>query len=225
MIEDQEGVDLILDYQVINTDTCEPVPNVFVEIWHCNSTGVYSGIVAGGNGVITDEANINKTFLRGIQPTDRDGVAQFETLFPGNYISRAPHIHLLVHSPVNTTRPFRNHTLGDTVFSSHVGQSFFDQDLITAVSATFPYNTNTQALTLNADDNVLQGETRTDGIDPVVEYTLLGDAVEDGLFGWLAFGINTTESQSISPAASYYATGGVSHTDPNAPPPGPPPDN
>src|SRR5262249_6544228 len=64
--------------------TCEPVPDVYLEMWHCNSTGVYSGVVASGNGDSSDETNIDKTFLRGIQQTDSDGVAQFETLFPGH---------------------------------------------------------------------------------------------------------------------------------------------
>lgn len=78
IIEEQAGVDIVLDYQVIDVDTCEPVPNVYLEIWHCNATGVYSGVVASGNGVSSDETNIDNTFLRGIQKTNTDGVAQFE---------------------------------------------------------------------------------------------------------------------------------------------------
>lgn len=31
--EDQEGVFLGVDAQVIDVDTCEPVPDVYVEIW------------------------------------------------------------------------------------------------------------------------------------------------------------------------------------------------
>jgi protocatechuate 3,4-dioxygenase beta subunit len=44
----QKGVELILDTQVINMATCAPVTNAMVEIWHCNATGVYGGIVANG---------------------------------------------------------------------------------------------------------------------------------------------------------------------------------
>jgi protocatechuate 3,4-dioxygenase beta subunit len=215
-----------MDFQVINVDTCDPVPDVYLEIWHCNATGVYSGIVAGGNGNQADEANYDTTFLRGIQATDEDGVAQFDTIFPGHYLSRAPHVHILIHTPNATTFP--NETLGNTVYTSHVGQTFFDQDLITAVEATEPYVTNTQELTLNEDDNVLISETYTDGIDPMFEYTLLGETVSDGLFGWVAFGINTTQAQNIQPAAFYYAGGGEANPDspgggPGGAPPGPPP--
>ncbi|KZL78375.1 extracellular dioxygenase [Colletotrichum incanum] len=209
IIEEQEGVDIVLDYQVIDVETCEPVPNVYLEMWHCNSTGVYSGIVASGNGDSSDESNIDNTWLRGIQPTDEDGVAQFESIFPGHYTSRATHIHLMVHT--NATL-YANSTLGNEITASHVGQTFFDQDLISAVEAFAPYNTNTQELTTNADDSILSEETATEGVDPVMEYTLLGDSITDGLFAWMAFGINTTISNSVTPAAFHYAEGGVANS-------------
>jgi protocatechuate 3,4-dioxygenase beta subunit len=206
--EDQEGVATYLDYQVIDVDTCEPVPSVYLEQWHCNSTGVYSGIVASSNGDSSDLTNINKTFLRGILETDSDGVAQFETIFPGHYTSRATHIHILVHQ--NATL-YDNGTLGNEVTSSHVGQAFFDQDLITAVELTAPYTTNTQDLTENVDDSILSQETETEGVDPIFEYTLLGDTVSDGIFAWISFGINTTASSTVTPAAFLYAEGGVAN--------------
>ncbi|KAK6957219.1 hypothetical protein Daesc_000001 [Daldinia eschscholtzii] len=216
IIEDQVGVDTILDYQVIDVNTCEPVTDVYVEMWHCNATGVYGGIVAGGNGDSSDETNINNTWLRGIQKTDSDGVAQFESIFPGHYTGRATHIHIMVHQNAVL---LENSTLGNNVSASHVGQAFFDQDLITAVELTAPYSTNTQELTLNADDGILSEETATDGVDPFFEYTLLGDSITDGLFAWVAFGINTTASQSITPAAFYYKEGGFAN--PNSGPGGP----
>ena len=40
--ENQEGVPLLLRIKVANTD-CEPLADVFVDIWHCNATGFYSG--------------------------------------------------------------------------------------------------------------------------------------------------------------------------------------
>lgn len=97
IVEAQEGVPLHFEAQVLDVNTCEPVAGAFVEIWHCNSTGVYSGIVAGGNGVRTDEDNWDTTFLRGAAQTDDDGVVTFETLFPGHYLSRTNHIHTMVH--------------------------------------------------------------------------------------------------------------------------------
>ncbi|KAK7426878.1 hypothetical protein QQZ08_006624 [Neonectria magnoliae] len=202
------GLDIVLDYQVIDVETCDPIPDVYLEMWHCNSTGVYSGILASGNGDSSDKTNIDNTWLRGIQLTDSDGVAQFESIFPGHYTSRATHIHIMVHT--NATL-LANQTLGSENYASHVGQAFFDQGLITDVELLEPYDTNTQELTTNEEDSILAEEVATDGVDPVMEYTLLGDSVADGLFAWLAFGINSTQSSSVTPAAFLYAEGGVAN--------------
>ncbi|CAG8731095.1 6578_t:CDS:2, partial [Acaulospora colombiana] len=49
--ETQGGILLELDIGVIDTSTCEPLPNALVEIWNCNATGSYSGFTtAGGTG-------------------------------------------------------------------------------------------------------------------------------------------------------------------------------
>jgi protocatechuate 3,4-dioxygenase beta subunit len=57
----------------------------YAETWGCNATGVYSGLVADGNGNAADQANHNRTFLRGFQKTESDGMVTFNTLFPGHY--------------------------------------------------------------------------------------------------------------------------------------------
>jgi protocatechuate 3,4-dioxygenase beta subunit len=92
--ENQVGVPLLMDYQVIDVATCDPIPDVYLEIWHCNATGVYGGVVAAGNGDANDLSNLDNTWLRGIQPTDSDGVAQFESIFPGHYTGRTHHIRM-----------------------------------------------------------------------------------------------------------------------------------
>ncbi|UKZ90118.1 uncharacterized protein TrAFT101_005147 [Trichoderma asperellum] len=207
--EDQRGVGLVLDIQVLDTETCEPVTGAFLEIWHCNSTGVYSGVSASGNGnSAVDTSNLNATFLRGVQKTDSDGTVQFDTLFPGHYTGRTTHIHVMVH--LNATAE-TNGTLLDTN-ASHVGQIFFDQDLINQVEATAVYSSNTQTLTTNAEDSIAAQEAETS--DPFLEYVLLGTDVQDGLLGWISFGINTTLSKEVNAAATYYQTGGESN--PNA---------
>jgi hypothetical protein len=84
----QEGVPLYLDIQLVDTSSCEPVPAVYMDLWHCNATGVYSGVASSGNGNSDDLTNLDNTFLRGIVQTDVNGVAQYETVFPGHYTSR-----------------------------------------------------------------------------------------------------------------------------------------
>lgn len=135
-------------------------------------------------------------------------MALFDTLVPGHYTGRTPHIHVLVH--LNAT-PAANGTILDLT-ASHVGQVFFDQSLITEVEATSTYSVNTQTLTTNEEDSILLQEAATS--DPFVEYVLLGDTVEDGLLGWIAFGIDTNASDAytVNAAATYYETGGVTNS-------------
>ncbi|KAJ0167255.1 Levodione reductase [Colletotrichum tanaceti] len=126
----------------------EPVLNVYREMWHCNSTGVYSGIV---------ESNIDNIWPRGIQPTDEDG----DSIIPGHYTSRATHIHLMVHANATLTL-YANSTLGNVISSSHVGQTFFDQDLISA------------EVTTNADDSILGEEAMAFGINTTMSNSASG---------------------------------------------------
>lgn len=95
--------------------------------------------------------------------------------------------------------------LGGTV--SHAGQVFFDQDLITQVNTLSPYSENTNQLTENTGDNILSGVWDT--FDPYMEYTLLGDSLEDGILAWTTLVINTTRSDALSIAATYTEDGGV----------------
>ncbi|RLN93193.1 hypothetical protein BBJ28_00003013 [Nothophytophthora sp. Chile5] len=202
--EEQEGVDLYAEVQIIDVNTCEPVEGLYLDFWHCNSTGVYSGIVASGNGDSSDTTNVDNTFLRGLTPTDEDGVASYTSLFPGHYTSRATHIHVL--GTYNGTLLANNTYSGG--YASHVGQIFFDQDLITEVEATSPYSTNTQEITTNADDTIFSEEAVED-FDPVMEYVLLGDTVEDGIMAWISVGVDMTRAQTITAAGTLTADGGV----------------
>ncbi|RLN49004.1 hypothetical protein BBJ28_00025626 [Nothophytophthora sp. Chile5] len=202
--EDQDGVDLYTELQIIDVNTCTPVENLYLDFWHCNATGVYSGIVASGNGDSTDVSNVNTTFMRGLSPTDADGLVSFTTTFPGHYTGRATHVHVL--GSCNGT-VLENNTYSGGL-TSHVGQIFFDQDLITAVESTGVYATNSQETTLNSVDNILSGETAT-GFDPFVEYAYLGDTVEAGIFAWISIGVDMTLANTISAAGTLTADGGV----------------
>jgi len=99
---------------------------------------------------------------------------------------------------------------------THIGQLFWQETLRSAVEATYPYTTNTQAITSNADDmwSIVQAEN---DYDPYPEYLYLGDSIEDGLFAWIQIGINVTADQSdssyYSVAATLQADGGHQNTE------------
>jgi hypothetical protein len=123
----------------------------------------------------------------------------------------ATHIHILAHN-ANETLVRTNGTLLEsnaTTHSSHVGQIFFDQDLISLIEATAPYNTNTQEITLNADDQILSEEAAD--MDPFVEWVQLSDDITDGIMAWISIGIDPTADSEVLSAATIYKDGGVAN--------------
>jgi len=113
--EGQAGVPIHLDMQFIDVATCEPIPDMLVDIWHSNATGVYSGVNGGGG--------LNSTFARGVQATDKEGVTKFDSMYPGHYVGRTIHIHVLTRRG-GEVLPNGTYT-GGTV--NHIGQLYFDQ--------------------------------------------------------------------------------------------------
>ncbi|KAJ5190002.1 Intradiol ring-cleavage dioxygenase core [Penicillium cf. griseofulvum] len=199
-----DGVDVFLEVQYIDVNTCKPVPGAVVDIWQANATGVYSGISMSGNYAA---GGWDSTYLRGIQQTDRDGVATFESIIPGHYEGRATHTHLLTH--LNATL-LPNKTLkADTGSVAHIGQLFWNEVLRTAVEDTYPYNTNTQDITSNAED-MWSIEQADSAYDPFPEYIYLGEGLDDGLFAWIQIGINTTADYTDD---SYYSIAGFHGAD------------
>lgn len=77
IVEDRPGVPLALAVTVVDSDTCEPIRDAAVDIWHCDALGIYSGEPS--------EGSEGETYLRGIQLTDGNGQAEFATIYPGQY--------------------------------------------------------------------------------------------------------------------------------------------
>ncbi|KAB8332014.1 intradiol ring-cleavage dioxygenase [Scytonema tolypothrichoides VB-61278] len=92
--EGKEGVPLKLLVQVIDTRGCTPIPRARVDVWHCDSLGLYSGYEGQGDDKAT--STTGETFLRGTQITNTLGQVIFTTIYPGWYPERTPHIHLKV---------------------------------------------------------------------------------------------------------------------------------
>ncbi|RKK57438.1 hypothetical protein BFJ69_g17479 [Fusarium oxysporum] len=208
LIDDEPGVVNYMHAQFIDINTCEPMQGLYWDVWNCNSTGVYSGVRDSSNGNGDDASNLDRTALRSIQETDEDGIAVFKSIFPGHYSGRATHVHVVAH--VNATLLLNQTLSGGRV--SHIGQLFFDQDLITQVEATYPYNTSDVDITLNSEDRVFGLETEDSDSDPVFKYVFLGDSIEDGIFSWLTIGVNATATYSTSYAAYLTKDGGVSNS-------------
>ncbi|KAF8187117.1 Intradiol ring-cleavage dioxygenase [Pholiota molesta] len=194
--EGQAGVPLYMEYQIIDTTSCEPLSGAYVDVWHANATGVYSGVIAHRNGNSHDAANAHRTHNRGIQKTDPDGVVSFQSIFPGHYTGRTHHVHLITTTGASETS--RGALIGGHV--SHVGQVFFDQDLTDAIEDTPPYTSNTQQRTPNRDDDIMQEESAS--MDPVFEYVWLGDQAADGVLAWITVGVDPRATYAPRAAAT-----------------------
>jgi protocatechuate 3,4-dioxygenase beta subunit len=125
--EGRPGLAYDLAVKVVDADSCEPVEDAIVDVWHCDAGGVYSG-VEGDDG----------TFLRGVQVADGTGTATFRTIFPGWYSGRAVHIHLKVIQGGQTW----------------TGQLFFDAATLDEVYAGEPYSARGPADVPNASDGI-----------------------------------------------------------------------
>ena len=119
--------------RVVGGDTCEPLENALVDVWHADAGGVYSGVGAASDA----------RFLRGIQPTDADGNASFTTIYPGWYRGRTPHIHFKVRAPAEASSAYE--------FTS---QLFFDDDLSRQVYQQAPYADRGAHDTTNGEDGI-----------------------------------------------------------------------
>ncbi|KAG3053991.1 hypothetical protein PC121_g16505 [Phytophthora cactorum] len=202
MREKQTGVTMYVDVQVINVNDCKPVKNMYVDLWHANATGVYSGVVASTNGNSADQSNLQNTFLRGVTPTDEDGVAEMISIFPGHYAGRTTHAHFIGN--------YGGTVLSNKTYSgasvAHVGQFFFEQDLIDAVEAVTPYSTNKQTLTTTASDKIYK-EALGNNYDPIMNYALLGSSANDGVFVWISLAVDMTAEQDVKAVSTLAGSG------------------
>jgi hypothetical protein len=178
-----------------------------ISLLDANGTGVYSGALSPVNGLqgMTDKANLDRTYLRGAQMSDNNGVVQFSTIMPGHYDGRAPHIHVISHIP-SAKSEAGNNTIWHAK-ATYAGQLFFDQTLVDAVKKVTPYSSNRQNLLRNAADGILLEEAKY--TDPFFNYVMLkGDDLAGGVFAWYTVGINQTFTRDIMAAAMRGKEGG-----------------
>jgi protocatechuate 3,4-dioxygenase beta subunit len=136
--EGRPGVPLLLRLKVVDASTCRPIKGAAVDIWHADALGVYSGFGAGAR---------SRTFMRGVQRTDRTGLARFRSVYPGWYQGRTVHIHAKVHVAGNVV---------------HTGQLYFPDRVTDRVFRRRPYSRRARRTTRNATDFVFaQGGRRS----------------------------------------------------------------
>lgn len=149
IIGDRSGVAMLINLTVVDqSNNCEPMAGVLVDIWHCDAMGRYSEY----GGTQMQQTNYtNNHFLRGRQTTNGNGQASFISIFPGWYSGRAPHIHVEV--------------LSSSENSIRVTQIAFPKNVCDTVYATSDYNG--EANTLNERDNVFSDSLEGNMLDSI----------------------------------------------------------
>ena len=219
--EGKPGVPVKLRVALVDAARCTPLENASLDIWHCDALGVYSGFTANspdgdmrgpggpppggpggpGPGRMGPPPGPPRTrqidatrFLRGVQLTDKQGIAEFATLYPGWYHGRAIHIHLKVH--------LGGGVAGGTYAGGHVahiGQLFFPEEVTAEVAKLAPYAQRLNVhRTLQSEDHIFQTQY---GGASMVSLTRLENGSNAG--GFLA-----TVTLAVDPEATPAPVGG-----------------
>lgn len=129
--EGLQGLPLTIFLKIVDAASCSPVAGAVADLWHDSPLGAYSGFASQGTQ--------GQTYLRGIQVSDTDGIVRFDSVFPGWYPGRTPHLHLKIDP--NST-------------SELTTQLFFEDQVHAQVYGNFaPYTSRGQSPTTNTNDN------------------------------------------------------------------------
>jgi hypothetical protein len=136
--------------------------------------------------------------------TDTEGMAEFLTIFPGYYSSRTTHVHLTVQANVSSSSSYSQASV------QHLGQLFFNESLLNEIYALAPYSTHLATLnrTTNAEDS-LYSTANGNGYSAVISVSYLGDALTDGLVGYITVGVNASAAGAVTTGGSVNPIGAI----------------
>ena len=106
-----------------------PFGGAAVYAWHCDQVGRYSLYSTGVQG---------ENYLRGVQAAGADGILTFNSVFPGCYQGRWPHVHFEVYPSLDAATDDAN-----VIATSQIA---LPEDTCSAVYATSGYEASVGAL-------------------------------------------------------------------------------
>lgn len=169
------GLPMQLCLRVIDAD-CNPIEGQRVEVWHCDTEGVYSGDTSESSAASEfagdfctggDDDAASSSWYRGQLSSDSNGRVNFKSCFPGWYRGRTLHIHFAV-SDDSGTRVISQlcfpDELASEVYTTHPAYSSRgDQDtpLASGTDTVFPADFTPYLLTTerNTDGTLLAYHT------------------------------------------------------------------
>lgn len=124
------GVPLTIKLQIVNSNgSCAALADCAVYLWHCDRDGNYSLYSSG----VTSQ-----NYLRGVQAADSGGNVTFQTIFPGCYSGRMPHVHFEVYPSLAKSTSAANRI--------KTSQFTFPMATLNEVYATTGYSTSVRNL-------------------------------------------------------------------------------
>lgn len=163
ILEDRTGIPLNVKLNLVNiNNSCQPVTNAYIYIWHCDKDGEYSGY----------NQQLGKTFLRGIWSVDSTGSVTFQTIYPGWYTGRITHIHFQV---------YLTSVAGTATATSQIA---FPQEVTSLIYSTALYAARGQntSVTSFAQDNIFSDGTS-------YQMATMAGNITDGFTATLTVGI------------------------------------
>lgn len=111
------GVPLRLRMKLVDsTASCASLAGYVVYAWHCDAAGGYSVY------------NLpEQNYLRAVGVADEDGYVVFDTIYPGCYMGRVPHIHFEAYPSLEATSDFGNRVLCSQIaFPDAISETIYD---------------------------------------------------------------------------------------------------
>lgn len=162
------GVPLRLELKLVRAGgDCAPLEGYAIYVWHCDAPGRYSMYSPGVEG---------EDYLRGVQAAGADGLAVFQTIFPGCYAGRWPHIHFEIYPSLAQATSARNVV--------HTSQLAFPADISRQVYADAQYGNslrNLGQLSLERDGVFRDGWEQ--------QMATITGTINDGLLARLTIGV------------------------------------
>jgi protocatechuate 3,4-dioxygenase beta subunit len=163
-------------------ESCRPVSDANVDIWHCDPDGAYSSettdvaFICG----VDNAAALAARWFRGHRMTDENGIVWFNTCFPGWYSGRAVHVHFTIR---------RSSRSGEEYLTSQLA---FQDSLINEICGEHPDYT---AHGLPDTATMADGIFPADGAD---RYAMETDRMPDGaMLAWKTIVIRSALTEGL----------------------------
>ncbi|MEV0174334.1 intradiol ring-cleavage dioxygenase [Streptomyces sp. NPDC050803] len=212
--EDKEGIPLTLNLKVIDNETCKPIANAAVDIWHCDALGIYSGYESmssgggGGGGTPPTDAPSGEPTGEppsgapsggtggGVheEPTDDERYLRgtWKTDKHGRVTFRTIFpgwyqgrcVH--IHTKVHVDGEWTDAGY-EGGHACHTGQFFFDEETVLASAEVEPYSTSTTERTTLEEDTIYDQSGTTGGL---LKLKYKKNGIAKGVVGSITMGVD-----------------------------------